>query len=83
LPLSLVFYDLMTINSVLAIFNLIPLPPLDGSNVLRHFLSGAALQAYDRVGWIGLMLLVYLGGGLLGKLIYPVIGFFDSILMRV
>ena len=33
--------------------------------------------------WLGLMLLVYLGGGLLGKLIYPVIGFFDSILMRV
>jgi Zn-dependent protease len=83
LPLSLLFYDLMTINIVLAIFNLIPLPPLDGSHVLRHFLSGPALQAYDRVGWIGLMLLVYLGGGLLGKLIYSVIGFFDSILMRV
>jgi Zn-dependent protease len=81
LPLSLLFYDLMTINIVLAIFNLIPLPPLDGSHVLRHFLSGSVLQAYDRMGWIGLMLLVYLGGGILGRLIYPVTGFFDTILM--
>ena len=29
------------------------------------------------------MLLVYLGGGFLGKLIYPVIDVFNSILMRV
>jgi Zn-dependent protease len=79
LPLSLLFYDLMTINIVLAIFNLIPLPPLDGSHVIRHFLSGSVLKVYDRVGPIGLLLLVFLGA--FGRLIYPVTGFFDTVLM--
>jgi Zn-dependent protease len=83
LPLGLLIYDLMRINIVLAIFNLIPLPPLDGSHVLRHFLSASALQVYDRVGWMGLLALVYFGGGILGKLIYPVVNLFDSVLMRV
>jgi Zn-dependent protease len=39
-------------------------------------------RTYDMVGWFGLPALVYLGGNLLGQLIYPVIGFFDSILLR-
>ena len=83
LPVGLLLYDLMRINIVLAIFNLIPLPPLDGSHVLRHFLPASARQVYDTVGWMGLLALVYFGGGLLGKLIYPVVDLFDSILMRV
>ena len=83
MPLSLLFYELMVINIVLGIFNLIPVPPLDGSHVLRHFLPEAVRQAYDRIGWVGLLLLVYLGGGLLGRLIWPVVGVFNSILMRI
>jgi Zn-dependent protease len=81
-PFCLLFYELMAINVVLGVFNLIPVPPLDGSHVLRHFLSPPILRIYDTVGWLGLMALVYLGGGLLGRLIYPVLGFFDSILLR-
>jgi Zn-dependent protease len=81
-PLTLFLYELMWINIVLGVFNLIPVPPLDGSHVLRHFLSDSARRAYDTMGWVGLLVLVYFGGGLLGRLIYPVIGLFNSILAR-
>jgi Zn-dependent protease len=81
-PLCLLIYEFMKINVVLGVFNLIPVPPLDGSHVLRHFLSPPILRVYDTVGWLGLMALVYLAPGLLGALIFPVLGFFDSILLR-
>ena len=82
-PACLLLYELMVINVVLGVFNLIPVPPLDGSHVLRHFLSASVLRIYDTVGVFGLMALVFLGGGLLGKLIYPVIDTFNYILLRV
>lgn len=37
------------INASLAFFNLIPLPPLDGSSILVPFLSGSALDTYYRI----------------------------------
>jgi len=83
MPTSLLLYDLMVINILLAVVNLIPVPPLDGSHVLRHFLPAPMLRAYDTVGWLGLIALVYFGGGLLGRLIYPVRGLFDSVLHSV
>ena len=83
MPTSLLLYDLMVINILLAVFNLIPVPPLDGSHVLRHFLPAPMLRAYNTVGWLGLIALVYFGGGLLGRLIYPVRGLFDSVLHSV
>jgi len=82
MPISLFAYELMVINIVLAVFNLIPVPPLDGSHVLRHFLPETVRRAYDTVGWFGLLALVYFGGPLLGKLIFPVIDLFNSILSR-
>lgn len=81
-PIVLFLYELMLINIVLAVFNLIPVPPLDGSHVLRHFLSDSLRRAYDTIGIFGLIALVYLGGGLLSALIFPPIRFFNSILAR-
>jgi Zn-dependent protease len=82
-PVTLMLYQLMVINILLGIFNLIPVPPLDGSHVLRHFLSGGALRLYDQMGIIGLMLLLFFGGRLLGALMFPVVRFFNDILARI
>lgn len=81
-PLVLMFYELMVINVVLAIFNLIPVPPLDGSHVLRHFLSDNARILYDRMGIMGLMVLVIFGGRFLSALISPVFNLVNGILLR-
>ena len=79
-PIAMLFYELMLINIVLAVFNLIPVPPLDGSHVLRHFLPDSVRMVYDRLGFFALLALVYLGGGLLWSLIRPVMRFYLSIL---
>ena len=81
LPISLLAYELMVINVILGVFNLIPVPPLDGSHVLRHFLPAPVLRIYDAVGIFGLFVLVFWGSRFLGQLINPALGFFDAILI--
>jgi Zn-dependent protease len=81
-PVAVLLFELMFINIVLAVFNLIPVPPLDGSHVLRHFLPDSVRMAYDRIGIFGLLALVYLGGGLLSGLIRPFIHFYIRMLVK-
>jgi Zn-dependent protease len=75
-PITLLLFAFLEINVILGVFNLIPVPPLDGSHVLRHFLSGSALMVYDRLGFFGLFILVYFAPGLLDRLFTPVLAFF-------
>jgi Zn-dependent protease len=81
-PVAMLLYVLMIINIWLAVFNLIPVPPLDGSHVLRHFLPDSARMVYDRIGIFALLALVYLAPGLISGLIGPFVRFYLSMLVK-
>lgn len=58
----------MLINLVLLFFNLIPIPPFDGSRVLPLFLSDSAMRVYaqvERFGFIIIFAIIFLLPGLL------------------
>ena len=81
-PICLLLYAAVEINVLLGVFNLIPIPPLDGSHVIRHFLSTGALRIYDNIGIWGLLLLMFFGGRFLGLLLYPVLNIFNGFLLK-
>jgi Zn-dependent protease len=61
-----------TYNIILAIFNLVPIPPLDGSKILASILPGRQGRIFEQVEQYGpfiLMGLVYLG--VIGMITYP------------
>ena len=43
------------VNIFLALFNLIPIPPLDGSKILAHFLPYRARETFLSIGFIGII----------------------------
>ena len=57
------------VNLALFFFNLLPIPPLDGSRIVRNMLPYNAPQSYDRLsGWMGLLVMILVGG--------PIVRFF-------
>jgi Zn-dependent protease len=69
----MLFYG-MWLNLVLAFFNLIPVPPLDGSHVFYHLLPPGAGLRYRRLqalGFLPIMALIWLFPGVLRILLWP------------
>jgi Zn-dependent protease len=74
----------MTINLILMVLNLMPIPPLDGGRVLAGVLPRQIAWSYMRIEpygmWIILALLV---SGVLGKILWPLVLQFESIISAI
>lgn len=71
--LALILFFGILINTYLAVFNLIPVPPLDGSGILAGLLSERSAAAYDRLRPFGFFIVVILVSiGVLDIIIRPI-----------
>jgi Zn-dependent protease len=84
LPLAQFFILVAEINIILAVFNLIPFPPLDGSKVFASLIGERAIDAvgrFEQRGFLGTLpflfiFLLLIGNGGLSIIVSPVISFF-------
>jgi len=56
-PLGAVLREAVYLNVLLAVFNMVPVPPLDGGNVLAGVLRGPVADMYDRLRPYGFIIL--------------------------
>ena len=80
-PVKLFLQYLLAMNISLAVFNLMPFPPLDGSKVLETFLPDSmqgVMAVLEQYGYLILMVLMYMG--FFGAIIGPVLDAVYSLL---
>jgi Zn-dependent protease len=71
------------VNLALFFFNLLPIPPLDGSRIVRHLLPYNALSAYDRMGILSYFLMIFLGAPIVRFFMAPTLHLIYSLLYRI
>jgi Zn-dependent protease len=82
-----VFYYGVFVNLILGAFNLLPIPPLDGSNVLAYFLPPQMAYKYMSLSRYGFIILIgiivlgrYTGFSLVGEIILPLVSAMANLL---
>jgi Zn-dependent protease len=76
-------FSMIMLNMILGTFNLIPIPPLDGSRILRYLLPRQGKEFLDRIepsGMIILILIIAMGG--FGIVLRPVIELIANIMFN-
>jgi Zn-dependent protease len=81
-PVALLLYYCVVVNVLLFVFNLIPVPPLDGSRFIRYVLSYEAEKMYDRIGMLGSFVIFFLASQIVFPWVYqPLLRVFNSLLL--
>ena len=85
-PITMLLIPIFQLNLLLAIFNLLPIPPLDGSKVFSLLLPEKEARAYLALGQYGFFILFFLlffpiGGFSLQHLIQTLLIFFQNLLL--
>jgi len=81
-PLAYMGDASVQVNLALGVFNLLPIPPLDGSNILAGLLPAELSYRYMRLGSMGFIIILILAAtGLLGRILLPVVQTLYNILI--
>jgi Zn-dependent protease len=79
-PIVLFLYFGILTNLLLFVFNLVPLPALDGGKILRHFLPYNAAKTFDSMGLYLMFAFMFLGFRVVLYFFSPLLGLFDQLL---
>ncbi len=84
LPLTYMGGAGITINVILMVLNLLPVPPLDGSRVVAGFLPDPLAWKFGRIEQYGLIILLLLMvSGILGKIMWPPVAMVQNMIYRM
>jgi len=82
-PVVLFLYFCILVNLLLFVFNLFPLPFLDGGRVLVNYLPFNAAQTFQRMGLYLMFAFMFLGFGIILRLFLPLLSFFNQLMFSL
>jgi Zn-dependent protease len=82
-PLILFLYFCILVNLLLFVFNLMPLPFLDGGKILMHYLPYNAAQTYQRIGMWLMIAFFFVGFAVMSIFFFPIMAIFRALLFNL